>query len=102
MADRKPLNPPFVAGAQIRYRGERKQWMVQGAMEVATLYPGMEATIEYVRDGYQGTLRQIAIDGETGEPILDRTTNGRSVYRNPAGHLCCIYPEYADEWEVVA
>lgn len=58
------------------------------------------------RPGYRGTLRQIRdeVYEDTGEPILDTTHDGYSVYHitDPSGqtHGRCIDHESVNEWSL--
>lgn len=117
--DRKPKPAPFKCGTRIRYIGETRSWtydinpVTKEKKEVPIQVPGMIVMIAEVRPGHQGTLVHMRdADGpmyyeDTGEPILDDTDDGYSVYYVEAyqhgkkqGRI--IHRESKKEWEVVA
>jgi hypothetical protein len=117
--DRLPLRPPFPVGTRLRYTGDRKSWTydinpeTREKREVPILFPGMEVVIEEVKEGYRGTLRHLS-DSEglmyyedTGDPILDTTHDGYSIYRvdaiqNGRREGRCIMHDCAGDWELIA
>jgi hypothetical protein len=116
--DRAPLKPPFAVGTKLRYTGQRKTWTydidpkTHEKREVPILFPGMEIVIEEVKEGWRGTLRHLS-DSEgpmyyedTGDPILDTTHDGYSIYRvdaiqNGKREGRCIDHDSKHEWEVI-
>jgi hypothetical protein len=90
--DRPPKPAPFKVGTRLRYRGTTESYTYDidaktGERKmVPLLVPGMEVVISEAKPGYQGTLRHLRdSDGplyyeDTGEPILDTTRDGYSVY----------------------
>lgn len=107
--DRAPKKPPFPVGTKLRYRGTREAywgWGKDGGI-CPIVAPGIEVMIDEARIGYRGTLRQIRdeVYDDTGEPILDTTRDGYSVYHvtDPSGHVHgrCIDPGDVGEWELV-
>ena len=117
--DRKPKPAPFKVGTKLRYVGETRSWtydidpVTKAKKEVPIQVPGMLVTVAEVRPGRQGTLRHMRDeDGpmyyeDTGEPILDDTDDGYSVYyveawQNGKKQGRCIFRENKKEWEVAA
>jgi hypothetical protein len=116
--DRVPKPAPFKVGTRLRYKGETESYTYDidpktGEKKVVPLLvPGIEVVIAEVRNGYRGTLRHMRDQGElmyyedTGEPILDTTHNGYSVYyveawQNGKQQGRIIDHENAREWELI-
>ena len=84
--DRAPKKPPFPVGTRLRYTGASTlSTETRSGKTVILMAPGIEQVIDQVHPGFRGTLRQIRDeDGplydDTGEPILDETQDGYSVY----------------------
>lgn len=110
--DRQPKKPPFPVGARLRYVGQHQGWFHNKAGErVPSCVPGLEVVIVRTTAGRRGTLAPLYEDGEpmvwddTGEPILDETKDGYSVYEvhvDDKTYGRCIFPEAAKQWERVA
>lgn len=111
--DREPLAPPFAVGARLRYCGAHASffgWGKDGGVS-PIVAPGVEVVIDAVRPGHRGTLRQISdADGpayfeDTGDPILDTTRDGYSIFHvtDPVGQTYgrCIDHETASEWVIL-
>ncbi len=107
---RAPRRPPFPVGTRLKYIGSRyitTQWGTDGDSCVV-MAPGLVVEIDEAKLGRRGTGQQLCDhDGpmfyeDTGEPIVDETTDGRSCYHlvDPAGraHGRIVDPR---EWEVV-
>lgn len=110
--DRAPKKPPFAVGTRLRYLGRDRSWAEVDGKHISIIEPGMEVVVEEVDAGRRGTLRQLRdADGpmtweDTGDPILDETRDGYSVYHlrlpEPYGDQGrCILQETAKDWEVV-
>jgi len=122
---RDPLPPPFPIGTRLRCIKGFDAYVsaVDHPRDIAK-YPedwkrvsgcGIEVTIDKVVEGRRGTGRQLRDeDGlmyyeDTGEPILDETRDGYSVYHVVSGDTRaakmsgrCIRPDDAKErWEVI-
>ncbi len=119
---RVPLPPPFPVGTRLRcvdgydahvasverprdLRAHPEDWVrVSGR--------GLEVTIASLKPGSRGTGRQLRdADGpmyhEDGEPMLDETRDGYSIYHvargdghHPSGR--CIDPSSAHKWEMLS
>lgn len=110
MPDREPLPAPFPVGTRLRYEGTMRTWThdPDGSL-VPLIEPGMVVEITKVKEGRRGTLIQLYDHDagewmtweETGEPVLDTTRDGYSVYRNATGHGRIIWPADAGEWSLV-
>lgn len=102
---RAPLPPPFPVGAVVRYDGTRRVHHATAGRE-PILEPGMIVRIERAEPGTRGTGRRIPTglvegdeegDGEEGEEgddeawAVDRTRDGRSVYRTARGSARAIW-----------
>lgn len=119
---RDPLPPPFPVGARLRCIEGHDAYVpcVECPRDIRT-HPedwarvsgrGIEVTIARVQPGHRGTGRQLRDeDGpmchEDGEPMLDETRDGYSVYyvTRGAGHALrmssrCIDPGSARRWQV--
>jgi len=110
--DRKPRPAPFPVGTRLRCKSDRESYfLARDRSHIRTHGRGLEVTIVRVRPGRQGTLSQLRDDDgpmyyvDTGEPILDRTTDGVSVYEitDPPGktHGRRIGHDTASDWEPV-
>jgi len=120
---RDPLPPPFSVGTQLRCIEGHEIYVprVERARESAD-HPedwarvsgrGVEVTIDEVRPGHRGTGRQLRDeDGpmyhDEGEPMLDETRDGYSVYHVVRGEGRaakqsgrCIHPDGARRWQVL-
>jgi hypothetical protein len=119
-ADREPMPAPFAVGTKLRFIGTTHSYTydidpkTRAKREVPLQVPGMVVTVTEVRPGRRGTLRHCReYDGslmywDTGEPILDETDDGYSVYyveawQNGRKQGRCIHPDREStlEWEVV-
>src|SRR5260370_34528017 len=119
-ADREPKPAPFPVGMRLRYVGKKESHTYHIDPEsrerklVPLCVPGLEVTIAEVRPGRRGTLRHCQDENgpmywdDTGEPILDETDDGYSVYyveawQNGKKQGRCIHPDRAStrEWEVI-
>jgi hypothetical protein len=122
--DRFPKKPPFKVGTKLRYVGEdqtgygcsNKCRNPEDRFEYAwtpVKAPGLEVVIAELRNGRQGTLRQCRdedgpmYDEDSGDPILDNTSDGYSLYKLPC-RICgremfgpVIDHENKHEWTVV-
>ncbi len=120
---RDPLPPPFPVGTRLRCVEGHDAYVprVERAREIAE-HPedwqrisgrGLEVVIDSVRPGYRGTGRQLR-DGDgpmfhdDGEPMLDATRDGYSVYHavHGEGRLAkqsgrCIYPDSVRRWQIL-
>jgi hypothetical protein len=118
--DREPKAAPFAVGTELRYVGTHQSWTydidpkTREKKTVPLCLPGLEVTIAEVRPGRRGTLRHCRDEqgpmywDDTGEPILDETDDGYSVYyveawQNGRKQGRCIHPdrESTREWEVI-
>lgn len=102
MRQRDPLPPPFPVGARVQYLGPTRSTYLQ---------PGDVKVIVRVHAGRRGTGQQLRDDDgpmiyeDTGEPILDETRDGRSVWTytdergREQGRL--IWPADAHTWRAV-
>lgn len=115
-----PAPPPYPVGTRVRYVGERRLWRARvphprpldsHPEDWCEFGPGFETTIVDVVPGHRGTGAHLRDDDgpmydDDGEPILDETSHGRSVYEVDTGIgkvlRLCILHESAHEWEVVA
>lgn len=120
---RDPLPPPFPAGTRLRCVEGHEVYVpcVDRAREIRE-HPedwtrvsgrGLEVTICEVRPGHRGTGRPLRDeDGpmyhDDGEPMLDETRDGYSVYRavpgaeriaQMSGRI--IWPDVAHRWQVL-
>lgn len=123
---RDPLPPPFPVGTRLRCVDQQRGASYAGAVRTprdiskhpedwALVYGfGLEVTIDKVVAGTRGTGRQLRDeDGlmfyeDDGEPILDETRDGYSVYHVVAGDNApannsgrAIRAENADKWLVL-
>ena len=90
--DRPPKAAPFRRGTKLRYKGTHESWTydidpkTRERKLVPLCVPGLIVTIAETRPGRRGTLVHLRdADGpmhydDTGEPILDETQDGYSVY----------------------
>jgi hypothetical protein len=121
LMDRAPKPAPFAVGTRLKYVGKHESYTydinpkTREKREVPLQVPGMIVTVNEVRPGRRGTLRHCREhDGslmywdDTGEPILDETDDGYSVYfveawQNGSKQGRCIHAdaESVAEWEVV-
>lgn len=114
-ANQKPKPAPFPLGARVKYIGTRRI-SIGPTPETATpvLFPGAEGSIVRIIEGRQGTGRHLRDeDGpmyydDTGDPILDDTKDGYSVWvcdvdpRNEHKGRCIDPdPENLKEWELM-
>ncbi len=104
MPDRDPRPAPFPVGLCLRYCGTSR-WYADAEGNRPLLEPGMIVTVAETKRGRQGTLRQLRDeDGpmfdDDGEPLLDTTRDGYSVWVQANGNRRMIRPESASEWEV--
>lgn len=110
-APESPKPPPFPVGTRLRYIGTRRIG-VGSSPDTCTwvLFPGAVGTITKVNPGRRGTGRPCYdADGpmvweDTGEPILDDTRDGYSVWVGDTDPRTehsgrCIDPDGLDEWE---
>lgn len=115
----KPKPPPFKVGTRLRYRGERRAYVgaVPNPRDIGKhpedwqmcIGPGLEVTIIRVEVGHQGTGRHLRDeDGpmydDEGEPYLDETRDGYSVYEVPTHNRMggrCIDHKSKRDWEVL-
>ncbi len=120
---RDPLPPPFPVGARLRCVEGHDAYVprVERAREIKD-HPedwvrisgrGIEVTIDEIRLGYRGTGRQLRdedgpMSHDDGEPVLDETGDGYSVYHvvrgeGRAAKLSgrCIFPDSAHRWQVL-
>jgi hypothetical protein len=106
---RAPLPPPFEVGTRVRYQNTRRATTGLGPDARALIEPGMEVEIVRVVPGYQGTGRQLHDEGgpmvdDNGEPIVDSTADGHSVYEIDDGvrrRGRTINARDAPAWEVL-
>lgn len=104
MSDRIPKPAPFPVGTRLRYTGTRISYSERKGVRIPITEPGLEVVVIETRPGRQGTLRQCRDEegpmyySDTGEPILDTTRDGYSIYEAPTGMRCIIDP---NEWETV-
>lgn len=116
--DRMPKRAPFKPGTRVRYLGTTESYTYDINPEtrerklVPLLVPGLEVIIDHVKTGRQGTLRHLSdSDGpmyyeDSGEPILDTTTDSYSVYKveavqNGVQQGRIIWPDTKKDWQVV-
>lgn len=115
--DRLPKNPPFAIGTRLRYVGTHESYTfhidakTQERTKVALCVPGMIVTVDKVVPGRRGTLRHLTdFDGpmydDCGEPVLDNTQDGYSVYhveafQNGVKQGRCIFPDGSKDWQRV-
>lgn len=113
---RAPKPPPFKVGERVRYLGResistaydfgpgtliKHHGMI---VEIARVVPGRRGTgyplTEITENGHE-----VMIDEDTGEPYLDETKDGYSVYEvtdaNGRKHGRAILVETAKDWERV-
>lgn len=122
-ATREPLPAPFPVGARLRCVEGHDAYAARVACPrehgahpedwARVAGRGLEVTIDRVEAGRRGTGRQLRDEQgpmvhEDGEPILDETQDGYSVYRvalgtgDPARTASrCIRPDGARRWEVL-
>lgn len=117
--DRPPKPAPFKVGTRLRYCGKTESYTYdirngyENKVVVPLCVPGMEVVIAEVRPGRRGTMIHMRdSDGpmyydDSGDPILDETKDGYSVYYVEAYQSGkkqgrCIHRESANEWEKVA
>lgn len=106
MPDRIPKPAPFKVGTRVRYLGHDRAW-ADAEMTKVLMEHGMVFTITETKPGRRGTLTQLRDeDGwmfyeDTGEPMLDETRDAYSIYQQSNGHGRIIWPDAADQWEVV-
>lgn len=121
---RDPLPPPFPVGTHLRCIEGHNAYVasVDRPRDIKT-HPedwarisgsGIEVTIDRVESGRRGTGRQLRDeDGpmyyDDGDPILDETQDGYSVYHvvpgtGPAAKMSgrCIRPSSAPMWQVLS
>lgn len=120
---RRPLPPPFKVGTQLRHdpqtrRGRGYTAAVENARDqrehpedwVQISGPGLEVVVAETKPGRRGTGQQLRdSDGpmfyeDTGEPILDETEDGRSVFyveANGRKHGRIIWAKDKKEWKVI-
>lgn len=104
--DRWPKLPPFAVGERVRYEGTDRVW-ADAERTQPLRWPGQVVTIVETRPGRRGTLRQLRdedgpMEHDDGEPIIDTTRDGYSIWKQPNGHGICILRETAHEWTLVA
>lgn len=106
--DRAPKQPPFPIGTRLRYVGTHRSWYEEGGEMVPLIQPGLIVTVCDVSKGERGTLAPLwdedgPMEDEDGEPYLDRTRDGRSIYsvRAHGGRPRRQTIVHANEWEVV-
>lgn len=101
---RRPEAPPFSPGTRLKYVGTRRLSSTDG---VVLLEPGMIVLVDTTWPGRRGTGRKLfdedgpIVFEDTGEPILDETKDGYSVWINALGQGRIIRREDRSEWEVV-
>jgi len=95
---RPPRPPPFPVGAVVRYDGTRRVYH-DSAQQAPILVPGMIVSIESVHPGSRGT-GEVLQDAVDREGVVDRTRDGRSVYRTTRGSPRCIWAG-AEDWTLV-
>jgi hypothetical protein len=120
---RDPLPPPFHVGTRLRCidghdayvpRVERARAIAEHPEDWARISGrGIEVTIDDVRPGHRGTGRQLRDESgpmhhDDGEPMLDATRDGYSVYHVVLGEgrLAkqsgrCIFPDSVHRWQVL-
>ncbi len=121
---RDPLPPPFPVGTQLRCV-EGHDAYVPNVVRPRDLkdHPedwarvsgrGLEVTIARVEPGHRGTGRQLRdedgpVCSDDGEPLLDETHDGYSVYQvvrgvGDAARMSgrCIFPDSAHKWQVLS
>lgn len=116
--DRPVKRAPFPVGTRLRYIGTHRSYTYDinpetyERKEVPLCLPGMIVTVDSIMRGHRGTLVHLCDeDGpmyyeDTGEPILDTTSDEVSVYHIDAWQQGtrqgrCIHHESRKEWEVV-
>jgi hypothetical protein len=98
--DRIPRKAPYSVGTKLRYLGQAHSYYLDDeGNQIPIQKHGMEVVVAEVKPGYRGTLRQLDWDELEGEPVLDHTRDGYSVYVLPNGHGRIIWPKDAAEWE---
>lgn len=107
---RAPKRPPFAVGTELEYIGTSHITIGDPGREIAILSPHLVVEIDEVKLGRKGTGQQLRDhDGpmfyeDTGEPILDETQDGWSVYhvidRDGRAHGRIIRHENAGDWKV--
>lgn len=112
MNRRAPRIAPFIVGTRLRYIGTRViHECTGGGPDTLILGPGLEVVIDRVNAGRRGTGKQLEDqDGpmfcDDGDPLLDETKDGYSVYSivDSSGrkHGRCIYATSANEWAVIS
>lgn len=114
MMDREPKPAPFQVGTHLRCVDDKHTTFVLDNLtgSKAMIYgPGLEVVVEEVKYGRQGTLRHLTDeDGpmyyeDSGEPILDRTSDWCSVYyvigQDGQRHGRLIHRKDKKNWTVV-
>lgn len=108
--DRKPLDPPFPVGARLRYVGPHRSYAIGAdGSRVPIEEIGLEVVVEAVQCGRRGTGRQMRdedgpMEYDDGEPILDTTRDGSSVWFYTVDgqrHGRLILCESSREWEPI-
>jgi hypothetical protein len=116
MTQRIPKEPPFPVGAKLRYLGNHESYtydidpVTREKKTVPLIHHGIEVVIESVTHGHQGTGQQLRdiegllFDEDTGQPLVDETRDGYSVYRvnaiqNGQRQGRIIWPDNASEWQ---
>lgn len=119
---REPLPPPFPVGTRLRCIEGHDAYVprVDHPRDIRAHFEdwprvsgrGIEVTIDLVKPGSRGTGQQLCDAGgpmsdDAGEPILDETQDGRSIYqvvrgRGPTARMSgwCIDPSSAHKWQV--
>jgi hypothetical protein len=114
-ASQSPKPPPFPIGARVRYIGTRRIGVGDNPQSVTwVLFPGATGSIVRTNPGRRGTGRPLFDeDGpmyweDDGEPILDDTKDGYSVWvsdHDPRTQNSgrCIDPDplTLEEWELI-
>lgn len=103
--DRMPKRAPYAVGAVLeQVTGHRSWFVAKDGTHVPLEAPGMRVTVDQVCTGRRGTLRQLAEDEYTGEPILDTTRDAYSVWHveyKGERHGRIIWPDAAKDWRLV-
>lgn len=97
-----PKAPPFPVGTRVRYLGTREAYfpLPDGKNDVI-IKNGLVVVITNIRKGRQGTGKILGYHDD-GDPIYDYTVDGYSVYQTEIlKHGRIIWPDNADEWEIV-
>lgn len=103
---RRPRPAPFKVGTRLRLHLPQGRGTVTMGDGTLIYGDGLEVEVTEVKPGRQGTGRQLRDhDGlmyyeDTGEPILDETRDGYSVYY-VGGHGRIIWPDNKKDWEVI-